>query len=308
MKVRKAVIPAAGLGTRFLPATKALPKEMIPIVDKPAIQYIVEEIVQAGIEDILIITGRGKRAIEDHFDKSIEVTQSAEKKGDEALLEALEKIEKLADIHYLRQKETLGTGHAILKAKNHIGHEPFAVLYGDDIVESEVPCIGQLMALYDKYNCSMLGVQEVPDEKISSYGIVSGNYINEVFLMNDLVEKPSIEKAPSNLALLGRMILEPDIFEVLEAIPRSKRGELELTDGIMALAKAKAVYAYPIIGKWHTVGDPLSYLKTTVEMALKRKDIGADFKAFLIELSRGLIADPSQPSENKSGQHVKSAK
>ena len=305
MKVRKAVIPAAGLGTRFLPATKALPKEMIPIVDKPAIQYIVEEIVDSGIEDILIITGRGKRAMEDHFDKSVEVTQSAEKKGDQALLETLEKIEKLADIHYLRQKETLGTGHAILKAKNHIANEPFAVLYGDDIVESQIPCIKQLMALYDKYNCSMLAVQQVPNEKISSYGIISGKSINDVYIMDDLVEKPSMEKAPSNLAFLGRMILEPEIFDVLENIPLSKRGELELTDAITALAKAKAVYAYPITGKWHTVGDPLSYLKTTVELALEREDLGAAFKAYLIELSRTLVAESSEPSEKKMEKKVK---
>jgi UTP--glucose-1-phosphate uridylyltransferase len=305
MKVRKAVIPAAGLGTRFLPATKALPKEMIPIVDKPAIQYIVEEIVDAGIEDILIITGRGKRAVEDHFDKSVEVNQLAEKKGDEALLETLAKIEKLADIHYLRQKETLGTGHAILKAKNHIGNEPFAVLYGDDIVESRIPCIGQLMTLYDKYNCSMLAVQKIPEEKISSYGIISGKRINEVYLMDDLVEKPPIDKAPSNLAFLGRMILEPEIFGVLENIPRSKRGELELTDGITALAKAKAVYAYPITGKWHTVGDPLSYLKTTVEVALGRKDLGAAFKAYLIGLSHTLSAESSVSTGRKTDKNVK---
>lgn len=302
MKVRKAVIPAAGLGTRFLPATKALPKEMIPIVDKPAIQYIVEEIVDSGIEDILIITGRGKRAVEDHFDKSIEVTQSAEKRGDEALLETLEKIEKLADIHYLRQKETLGTGHAILKAKNHIANEPFAVLYGDDIVESEVPCIRQLMTLYEKYNCSMLAVQQVPKEKISSYGIISGKSINEVYIVDGLVEKPQMDKAPSNLAFLGRMILEPDIFDVLEKIPYSKRGELELTDAITTLAKTKAVYAYPITGTWHTVGDPLSYLKTTVELALEREDMGEEFRAYLLELSRTLTAEPA---EKKTGKHVK---
>ena len=299
MKVRKAVIPAAGLGTRFLPATKALPKEMIPIVDKPAIQYIVEEIVDSGIEDILIITGRGKRAMEDHFDKSVEVTQSAEKKGDQALLETLEKIEKLADIHYLRQKETLGTGHAILKAKNHIANEPFAVLYGDDIVESQIPCIKQLMALYDKYNCSMLAVQQVPNEKISSYGIISGKSINDVYIVDGLVEKPQIDKAPSNLAFLGRMILEPEIFDVLENIPYSEREELELTDAITALAKTKAVYAYPIIGNWHTVGDPLSYLKTTVELALEREDIGAEFKAYLLELGRTMTAERETKGQSK---------
>lgn len=284
MKVRKAVIPAAGLGTRFLPATKALPKEMIPIVDKPAIQYIIEEIVDSGIEDILIITGRGKRAIEDHFDRSVEVNQAAEKKGDQSMLETLETIEKLADIHYLRQKEALGTGHAILKARNHIGQEPFAVLYGDDLVTSETPCIKQLMELYEKYNCSMLAVKEVPPERVSDYGIISGKHINDVYLLEDLIEKPAVDKAPSNLALLGRLILEPGIFDVLEQIPKSSRGELELTDGIKTLAKRKAVYAYNISGEWHTVGDQLSYLKTTVEFALKRPDVGPAFKDYLRDL------------------------
>jgi len=292
MKVRKAVIPAAGLGTRFLPATKALPKEMIPIVDKPAIQYIIEEIVASGIEDILIITGRGKRAIEDHFDKSVEVNQVATKKGDQAMLETLETIEKLADIHYLRQKEALGTGHAILKARNHIGHEPFAVLYGDDLVTSETPCIKQLMELYEKYNCSMLAVKEVPQERVSDYGIISGKHINDVYLLEDLIEKPPVDHAPSNLALLGRLILEPEIFDVLERIPKSARGELELTDGIKALAKRKAVYAYEISGEWHTVGDQLSYLKTTVEFALRRSDVGPAFREYLRDLLASYVSPP----------------
>lgn len=301
MKVRKAVIPAAGLGTRFLPATKALPKEMIPIVDKPAIQYIVEEIVDSGIEDILIITGRGKRAIEDHFDRSVEVNQAAEKKGDQSMLETLENIEKLADIHYLRQKEALGTGHAILKAKNHIGHEPFAVLYGDDLVTSETPCIKQLVDLYEKYNCSMLAVKEVPQERVTDYGIISGKRINDVYLLEDLMEKPSIDRAPSNLALLGRMILEPDIFEVLEHIPKSARGELELTDGIKTLAKRKAVYTYHISGEWHTVGDQLSYLKTTVEFALERPDVGPGFRAYLCDLLSS-PAFQTQPQRERGDQ------
>ena len=207
MRVRKAVIPAAGLGTRFLPATKALPKEMIPIVDKPAIQYIVEEIVASGIEDILIITGRGKRAIEDHFDKSFELNQVLKERERTAMLETLENIEKMADIHYLRQKEALGTGHAILKAKYHIGNEPFAVLFGDDLVVSEEPCLAQLMKLYDKYSASILAVQRVPLQEVSEYGVVKGKPINEVHLVEDLVEKPKPEEAPSNLALLGRYIL-----------------------------------------------------------------------------------------------------
>ncbi len=217
MKVHKAVIPAAGMGTRFLPATKSLPKEMIPIVDKPAIQYIVEEIVESGIRDILIITGRGKRAIEDHFDKSFELNEALKEKGDHASLETLEQIEEMADIHYLRQKEALGTGHAILKAKYHIANEPFAVLYGDDLVISEIPCIKQLMELYDKYNSSILAVQEVPPDRVKNYGIIEGRIVDDgVFLVQKLVEKPDPKDAPSNLAFLGRCVLDPAIFDILE--------------------------------------------------------------------------------------------
>lgn len=287
MRVRKAVIPAAGLGTRFLPATKALPKEMIPIVDKPAIQYIVEEIVASGIEDILIITGRGKRAIEDHFDKSFELNQVLKERERTAMLETLENIEKMADIHYLRQKEALGTGHAILKAKYHVGNEPFAVLFGDDIVVSEEPCLAQLMKLYDKYSASILAVQRVPLQEVSEYGVVRGKPINEVHLVEDLVEKPKPEEAPSNLALLGRYILEPDIFEVLERTPYSERGELELTDAIRRMSKDKVVYAYEISGRWYTVGDRLSYLKTTVELALMREELRGPFWEYLRELADG---------------------
>lgn len=287
MRVRKAVIPAAGLGTRFLPATKALPKEMIPIVDKPAIQYIVEEIVASGIEDILIITGRGKRAIEDHFDKSFELNQVLKERERTAMLETLENIEKMADIHYLRQKEALGTGHAILKAKYHIGNEPFAVLFGDDLVVSEEPCLAQLMKLYDKYSASILAVQRVPLQEVSEYGVVKGKPINEVHLVEDLVEKPKPEEAPSNLALLGRYILEPDIFDVLERTPYSERGELELTDAIRRMSKDKVVYAYEISGRWYTVGDRLSYLKTTVEFALMREELRGPFWEYLRELTDG---------------------
>jgi len=288
MKIRKAVIPAAGLGTRFLPATKALPKEMVPIVDKPAIQYIVEEIVSAGIEDILIITGRGKRAIEDHFDKSFELNFVLKEKEKESLLATLENIEKLADIHYLRQKEALGTGHAILKARNHVADEPFAVLFGDDLVRSEVPCIKQLMNLYDKYSASIVAVQRVPKDKTSSYGIVAGKNINDVYLVERLVEKPSPEEAPSDLALLGRYIFEPDIFEVLEKTPFAENGELQLTDAVNLMATQKAVYACEIQGEWFTVGDQFSYLKTSVEFALEREDIGGKFREYIIDLAERL--------------------
>jgi len=284
MKVRKAVIPAAGLGTRFLPATKALPKEMIPIVDKPAIQYIVEEIVSSGIEDILIITGRGKRAIEDHFDKSFELNTTLKEQDRISLLEALADIEKLADIHYVRQKEALGTGHAILKARNHIGDEPFAVLFGDDLVRSQVPCIKQLINLYEKYNSSILAVQEVPPEKVSSYGVIQGKPINDVYLVEGMVEKPEPAEAPSNFALLGRYIFEPGIFEALERTPTAENGELQLTDAIKGMIKSKAVYAYRIKGKWFTVGDRLEYLKTSIAFALERADIGHDLEIYLKDL------------------------
>ena len=293
MQVRKAVIPAAGLGTRFLPATKALPKEMIPIVDKPAIQYIIEEIVASGIEDILIITGRGKRAIEDHFDKSLELNHVLREKDRTAMLETLETIEELADIHYLRQKEALGTGHAVLKARYHIGDEPFAVLFGDDLVVSEEPCLAQLLRLYDKYSASILAVQRVPLQEVSEYGIIRGKPINEVHLVEDLVEKPRPEEAPSNLALLGRYILEPDIFDILDKTPFSQRGELELTDAIRTMVKDKVVYAYEISGKWYTVGDRLSYLKTTVEFALRREDLKGPFGEYLKGLvDGGLDVEP----------------
>jgi len=300
MKVRKAVIPAAGLGTRFLPATKSLPKEMIPIVDKPAIQYIVEEIVGSGIKDILIITGRGKRAIEDHFDKSFELNEILKVKGDHESLDTLEQIEEMANIHYLRQKEALGTGHAIIRAKDHISNEPFAVLYGDDLVISEIPCIKQLMDLYDKYNSTILAVQEVPKEKVQNYGIIEGKMVNdEVFLVKRLVEKPSPDKAPSNMAFLGRCVLDPSIFGILEHIkPAESNKEIQLTDAIQELAKNKAVYARKIVGQWHTVGDPLSYLKTTIEFAVNREKIGSEFKSYIMELGKRLSLENSAAKDN----------
>lgn len=293
MKIRKAVIPAAGLGTRFLPATKALAKEMIPIVGKPAIQYIIEEIVGSEIQDILIITGRGKRAIEDHFDKSFELNEVLRGKGDHARLETLERIEEMADIHYVRQKESLGTGHAIMKARNHVANEPFAVLYGDDLVISDVPCIKQLADLYEKYSCSMLAVQEVPPDQVSNYGIIDGRSINdEVVLVNRLVEKPDPDKAPSNLAFLGRCILAPTIFDVLEKTePDERNKEIQLTDAIQKLAKDKAVYARKISGTWHTVGDPLSHLRTSIEFALQDDKISQALGDYLIDIGQRLASE-----------------
>ncbi len=282
MKIRKAVIPAAGHGSRMLPATKALPKEMMPIVDKPAIQYIVEEAVDAGIEDILIITGRGKRAIEDHFDRNVEILHALKEREDLPMLETLERIEELADIHYVRQKELLGTGHAILKARKHIGDEPFAVLYGDDLVVSQRPCIGQMIDQYEKYSASILAVKEIPPERISSYGVIRGKQINDVYLVEGLVEKPEPDAAPSNLAILGRYIFEPEIFEFLERISPSSNGEYQLTDAIEMMIRTRAVYACAIQGEWHTVGDLFSYLKTSVAFSLKHPVIGEAFRDFLL--------------------------
>ncbi len=285
MKVRKAVIPAAGLGTRFLPATKALPKEMIPIVDKPAIQYIIEEIVDSGIEDILVITGRGKRAIVEHFDKSVELNFNLRNKGRESVLRTLEKIEQLADIHYVQQKESLGTGHAVLKAASHIGDEPFAVLFPDDLIQGTEPALKEMIRTFEIYNSTVLGVSHVAANKVSDYGIIKGKPINGEFIVEDLIEKPSPENAPSDMALLGRMIFTPEIFDYLrktEMNPQQK--EILLTDAILSMAKERVVYAHVLKGKWHTVGDKLSFIKTTIEFALAQKDLKKGLKEYLKEL------------------------
>lgn len=285
MKIRKAVVPAAGLGTRFLPATKALPKEMIPIVDKPAIQYIIEEIVDSGIEDILVITGRGKRAIVEHFDKSIELNMILKEKGQESALRTLEKIEQLADIHYLQQKESLGTGHAVLKAANHIAGEPFAVLFGDDLIMGKDPALKELISIYEKYNSTVIGVSKVPPDKVSQYGIIKGKPINGEFIVQEVIEKPAPNQAPSNLALCGRMIFTSDIFDYLRQTKIDKtHQEILLTDAIFAMAQEKVVYAHILKGKWHTVGDRLSFIKTTIEFALAQKDLKAGLKEFLQNL------------------------
>jgi len=285
MKIRKAVIPAAGLGTRFLPATKALPKEMIPVVDKPAIQYIIEEIVDSGIEDILVITGRGKRAIVEHFDKSIELNMTLKEKGEESVLRALERIEQLADIHYLQQKEALGTGHAVLKAANHIAGEPFAVLFGDDLMMGKEPALKELIRTYERYNSTVIGVSEVPQDKVSHYGIIKGKPINGEFIVEDVIEKPTPEQAPSKLALCGRMIFTSDIFDYLRRTEINKtHKEILLTDAIFSMAREKVVYAHVLKGKWHTVGDKLSFIKTTIEFALARNDTKAGIREYLQNL------------------------
>ena len=282
MKVRKAIIPAAGLGTRFLPATKAQPKEMIPIVDKPTIQYIVEEAVAAGIEDILIISGRNKRAIEDHFDKSYELEEELHRKGKQDLLSVVQEISNIANIHYIRQKEAKGLGHAIYCAKSFIGNEPFAVMLGDDIVDSPVPCIKQLMDVYNEYQTTILGVQKVPLQDVTKYGIFGGTQIDErVYKVKGLVEKPEVEQAPSNIAILGRYIISPRIFEFLQTATPGKNGEIWLTDALQSLMEQEAMYAFDFEGDRYDVGDRIGFLKATVEFALKRDELKDDFTAFL---------------------------
>lgn len=274
MKVRKAIIPAAGLGTRFLPATKAMPKEMLPIVDKPTIQYIVEEAVESGIEDIIIVTGKGKRAIEDHFDNSFELEQNLMEKGKFQLLDEVLKSSKLVDIHYIRQKEPKGLGHAIWCARKFIGDEPFAVLLGDDIVKAEKPCLKQLIDQYERYNASILGVQTVANRDVTRYGIVDGRSIGERFYnVNSLVEKPKQDEAPSNLAILGRYILSPKIFEILGKQKPGAGGEIQLTDAIACLNKYEAVYAYDFEGIRYDVGEKMGFIQTSIEFALQREEL-----------------------------------
>ncbi|ABR46605.1 UTP-glucose-1-phosphate uridylyltransferase [Alkaliphilus metalliredigens QYMF] len=282
MKVRKAVIPAAGLGTRFLPATKALPKEMLPIVDKPTLQYIIEEAVDSGIEEILIITGRNKSSIENHFDKSIELELELEKKGKDELLKQVRAISDMVNIHYIRQKEPKGLGHAIHCAKSFIGNEPFAVMLGDDIVENDKPCLEQMMEMYDEYKTTILGVQEVPKESVNKYGIVDGMHIEGgIYKVKDLVEKPSPQEAPSNIAILGRYIINPEIFDILENTKPGKGGEIQLTDALKELAHREAMYAYVFEGRRHDVGDKQGFLEATVEFALKREDLREGFLNYL---------------------------
>lgn len=282
MKVKKAIIPAAGLGTRFLPATKAQPKEMLPIVDKPTIQYIIEEAIASGIEEILIITGRNKKCIEDHFDKSVELELELEKAGKSDLLELVRDISDMVDIHYIRQKEPRGLGHAIYCAKTFVGNEPFAVLLGDDVVDSEVPCLKQLITCFNEYKTSILGVQQVPKENVSKYGIVDGISIDKgVYKVKNLVEKPDPEEAPSNIAILGRYIITPQIFEHIEKTTPGKGGEIQLTDALKSLMSEEVMYAYEFNGKRYDVGDKLGFLEATVEFALKKPELRNDFIDYL---------------------------
>lgn len=282
MNIKKAIIPAAGLGTRFLPATKAQPKEMLPILDKPTIQYIIEEAVNSGIEDIIIVTGRNKRSIEDHFDRSIELEMTLEQKGQEELLKITREISDLANIHYIRQKEPRGLGHAILVAKNFIGNEPFAVLLGDDIVISQKPCLGQMIEVFNEYKTSILGVQQVPNEVVNKYGIVKcKNIEGRVYKVQDMVEKPKPEDAPSNIAILGRYIITPRIFSYLETQGAGAGGEIQLTDALRRLAIDEAMYAYDFKGKRYDVGHVQGYLEASVEFALRRNDLKDEFLDYL---------------------------
>lgn len=285
MKVKKAIIPAAGLGTRFLPATKAQPKEMLPIVDKPTLQYIIEEAVESGIEEILIITGRNKKSIEDHFDKSVELELVLEEKGKYDLLEEVRQISDMVNIHYIRQKEPKGLGHAIYCAKSFIGNEPFAVLLGDDIVYAEKPCLKQMIETYEVYNTTILGVQEVNREDVNKYGIIDGIHIEDrVFKVKGLVEKPSVLEAPSNVAILGRYIINPAIFSILENTAPGKGGEIQLTDALKELAQGEEIYAYYFEGKRYDVGDKQGFLQATVEFALRRDDLREEFLQYLVKV------------------------
>jgi UTP--glucose-1-phosphate uridylyltransferase len=286
MRIRKAIIPAAGLGTRFLPATKAQPKEMLSIVDKPALQYIIEEVVASGIEEILIITGRNKKSIEDHFDRSVELELELEAKGRDDLLAEVRKLSEMANIYYIRQKEPRGLGHAIYCAKSFIGNESFAVLLGDDLIYAEKPCLQQMMEIHQRYQTTILGVQEVVPGDVNKYGIIEGEKIGErVYQVKDLVEKPAVETAPSNIAILGRYIINPAIFAILEHTQPGAGGEIQLTDALKELAQREAMYAYILEGKRYDVGDKQGFLEATVEFALRRADLRQEFWQYLVKIA-----------------------
>ena len=282
-KVTKAIIPAAGFGTRFLPATKSQPKEMLPVVDKPTIQYIVEEAVESGIEDILIVIGRYKSSIEDHFDRSVELEMELEAKGKYDMLEQIQDIAGMANIQFVRQKTALGLGHAVYCAKNFIGNEPFAVMLGDDIVDSPgYPCLKQMMDLYEKEQCSILGVKEVATKDVNKYGIVDGVKVADgIYTVNNLVEKPKPEAAPSNVAIMGRYIITPAIFDILERTAPGAGNEIQLTDALKTLALKEKMLAYAFKGRRHDVGDKLGFLQATVEFALQRDNLRDDFLNYL---------------------------
>ncbi len=288
MQISKAVFPAAGLGTRFLPATKAQPKEMLPLVDKPLIQYVVEEAVSSGIRNITIVTGRGKNAIEDHFDVSFELEQVLDARGKKDQLKELREISDMINVCYVRQKEALGLGHAILVARDAVGNVPFAVMLGDDIIDSEVPCMKQMMDLFEKLQASIIATCEVPRSEISQYGVIRGfpveGFNGRVYRVQDVVEKPPANEAPSNLAIIGRYILTPEIFGLLDKTRSGSGGEIQLTDGIRLLLEQQPVYAYMFEGTRYDAGDKLGFLKATVEFALRRPEFGKEFREYLQSL------------------------
>jgi UTP--glucose-1-phosphate uridylyltransferase len=289
-KVRKAVFPAAGLGTRFLPATKAQPKEMLPLVDKPLIQYGVEEAIHSGIQNIIVVTGRGKSSIEDHFDVSFELEQLLESKGKTELLSMVRAISDMIDISYVRQKEALGLGHAVHRAKELVGNEPFAAILSDDVIASETPCVRQLLDVYEYYGASVLALMEVPKEQISAYGVVDAEPVadnglgNRLFRIRNMVEKPKPADAPSNLAIIGRYILTPEIFHCVEAIEPGSGGEIQLTDALKYMLRNRPIYGLKFEGTRYDAGDKLGFLKATVEFALNRHDLGQPFRQYLKNL------------------------
>jgi UTP--glucose-1-phosphate uridylyltransferase len=285
MKIRHAVFPAAGFGTRFLPATKSQPKEMLPLVDKPMIQYVVEEAKASGIEHIVIVTGRGKYAIEDHFDISFELEQKLHEKGQEELLEQVRSISQMITISYVRQQEPLGLGHAILAARPVVGNETFCVFLGDDIVQSRVPCMKQMIDVFNRYKCSVLAVEQVAQEQIHNYGVIDGKALEgRLHRVFDMIEKPNAEEAPSNLAIIGRYILTPEVFEILENTQKGRGGEIQLTDALRELVQRQAIYGYEFEGKRYDTGCKLGFLQATVEFALQRKDLGEPFREYLKSL------------------------
>jgi len=289
-KVRKAVFPAAGLGTRFLPATKAQPKEMLPLVDKPLIQYGVEEAIHSGVQNIIIVTGRGKTAIEDHFDVSFELEHLLETRGKKDLLATVRAVSDMINVAYVRQKEALGLGHAVLRARELVGDEPFAVILSDDVIDAEVPALRQLLDVYEFYGAPVLALMEVPKDSISAYGVVDAEPVSHhgggdrLYRIRNLVEKPKAKDAPSNLAIIGRYILTPDVFRSLETIEPGSGGELQLTDGLKHTLRSRPIYGYRFEGTRYDAGDKLGFLKATVEFALKRYDLGEDFRAYLKSL------------------------
>ena len=283
--IKKAVLPAAGMGTRFLPATKASPKEMLPLVDKPLIQYVIEEAVASGIEEVVLVTGRNKRAIEDHFDVAFELEEDLKAKGKHKLLSEMQRIANLVTFCYIRQKKALGLGHAVLTSKRVVGDEPFAVLLGDDIIDSDVPALKQMMAVHERYPSTILAIQKVPKSQTQHYGIIDAKKIEDgIYLVKDLVEKPSPDEAPSNFAIIGRYILTPEIFRALEHTRPGKGGEIQLTDGLRLLMKKQPIYAFEFKGIRHDAGDKLGFLKATVEFGLKNAELGKEFRKYLQHL------------------------